>query len=197
MPTKDKTKFFAFLYPTTATPQSSIGKSLLTSLFTVFLITIRLNSWKPWPYTQTKYRSWKSWLSWAICAIFSSLQAILKAIEGNISQQKLQNCCVAKKLMSHTFSAKLRVFRREFLRNHSVYWAQIFRDNWNCYALSKFRVFILLAYVNEAKSVNKDSPIRRFNLELWINNYDICSDVIHKESNMWLMSQEGHKINMV
>ena len=48
-----------------------------------------------------------------------------------------------------------------------MYWAQIFRENWNCYALSIFRVFILLAssdsdkhiYVNEAKSVNKDSPI--------------------------------------
>ena len=27
--------------------------------------------------------------------------------------------------MSHTFSVKFRVLRREFLRNHSVYWAQI------------------------------------------------------------------------
>ena len=46
-------------------------------------------------------------------------------------------------------------------------WTQIFRENLNCYALSIFRVFILLAssdsdkhnHVNEAKSVNKDSPI--------------------------------------
>ena len=44
-------------------------------------------------------------------------------------------------------------------------WTQIFRENLNCYALSIFRVFILLASsdsdkhcVNEAKSVNKDSP---------------------------------------
>ena len=74
---------------------------------------------------------------------------------------------MAKKLItSHTFSVKFRVFRREVLRNHSVYWAQIFRDNWNCYALSTFRVFILLAssgsdkhIFNEAKSVNKDSSI--------------------------------------
>ena len=53
--------------------------------------------------------------------------------------------------MSHTFSVKFRVFRREFLRSHSVYWAQIYRDNWNCYALSIFRVFILLASSNSDK----------------------------------------------
>ena len=92
-----------------------------------------------------------------------NFQLYTSNIEGNISHQKLRNCCVAKKLMSHTFSVKFRVFRREFLRNHSVYWAQIFRDNWDCYALSIFRVFILLASsdsddsVNEAKSVNRDS----------------------------------------
>ena len=40
---------------------------------------------------------------------------------------------------------KFQVFRREFLRNHLLYWAQIFRDNWNCYAISIFKVFILLA----------------------------------------------------
>ena len=40
---------------------------------------------------------------------------------------------------------KFWVFRREFLRDHLLYWAQIFRDNWNSYALSIFRVFILLA----------------------------------------------------
>ena len=74
-----------------------------------------------------------------------NFQLFASDIEGNISHQKLRNCWVAKKLMSHTFSVKFRVFRREFLRNHSVYWAQIFRDNWNCYALSIFRVFILLA----------------------------------------------------
>ena len=86
----------------------------------------------------TKCKSWKSWLSWTICAIFSSLQAKMKEISA------IKNCkiAVAKKLMSHTFSVKFRVFRREFLRNHSVYWAQIFKDNWNCYALLIFRVFI-------------------------------------------------------
>ena len=119
-----------------------IGESLLMSLFTFFLISIRLNWQKPWPYIWIKCKTWKSWLSWAICANF---QLFTSNIERNISNQKLRNCCVAKKLMSHTFSVKFRVFRREFLRNHSVFWAQIFRDNWNCYALSIFRVFILLA----------------------------------------------------
>ena len=92
-----------------------------------------------------------------------NFQLFASDIEGNISHQKLLNCWVAKKLMSHTFSVKFRVFRREFLRNHSVHWGQIFRDNWNCYALSMFRVFMLLASSdsdkhNEAKSLNKDSP---------------------------------------
>ena len=93
-------------------------------------------------------------------------QLFASNIEGNISHQKLWNCLVAKKLISHTFSVKFRVFRRECLRNHSVYWAQIFRDNWNCYALSIFRVYILLAssgsnkhHFNEAKSAYKDSAI--------------------------------------
>ena len=65
--------------------------------------------------------------------------------QGNISHQKLRNCWMAKKSMSHSFSVKFRVFGKEFLRNHSVYWAQSFTDNWNCYALSIFRDFILLA----------------------------------------------------
>ena len=63
-------------------------------------------------------------------------------LKGNIRHQKLRNCCVSKKLMSHIFFVKFRVFRREFLQNHWVYRAQIFR---NYYALSIFRVLILLA----------------------------------------------------
>ena len=53
-----------------------------------------------------------------------NFQLFASNIEGNISDQKLRNCCVAKKLKSHTFSVKRRVFRREFLRNHLVYWAE-------------------------------------------------------------------------
>ena len=49
--------------------------------------------------------------------------------------------CGKKVNLNHTFSVKFQVIRREFLRNHSVYWAHIFRDNRNCYALSIVRVF--------------------------------------------------------
>ena len=90
-----------------------------------------------------------------------NFQLFASDIERNISHQNLPNCWVAKKLMSHTFSVKFRVFRREFLRNHSVHWGQIFRDNWNCYALSIFRVFILLASSDSDKHIlmrQKDSP---------------------------------------
>ena len=95
-----------------------------------------------------------------------NFQLFASSNEGNIRHQKLRNCCVAKKLMSRTSPVKFRVFRREFLRNHLMNLFQIFRENLNCYFLSIFRVFILLVssdsdkhnYVNEAKSVNKDSP---------------------------------------
>ena len=74
-----------------------------------------------------------------------NFQLFASSIEGNIRHQKLRNCCVAKKLMSRTSPVKFRVFRREFLRNHWMNWTLIFRENLNCYALSIFRVFILLA----------------------------------------------------
>ena len=74
-----------------------------------------------------------------------NFQLFAISIEGNISHQQLRNCWVARKLMSLTSPVKFRVFRREFLRNHSMNWTQIFRENLNSYALSIFRVFILLA----------------------------------------------------
>ena len=89
----------------------------------------------------TKCKSWKSWLSWAICAIFSSCKKYWRKYQPS----KTAKLLCGKKVMRHAFSVKFRVFRRAFLRNHSMYWAQIFRDNWNFYALSIFRVFILLA----------------------------------------------------
>ena len=58
-----------------------------------------------------------------------NFQLFVSIIEGNVSHQKRRNCWVAKKLMSHIFSVKFRGVRRQFLRNHSLYWAQIFRDN--------------------------------------------------------------------
>ena len=98
-----------------------------------------------------------------------NFQLFASNIEGNISHQKLRNCCVAKKLMSHTFSVKFRVFKREFLRNHSVYWAQIFRDNWKCYALSIFRVFILLASSDSNKHMLMRQKVQK-NFRLWDQN---------------------------
>ena len=110
----------------------SIGESLLTSLFTFFIFSriYELNS----NVERADYLN-------NLC----NFQLIKSNIEGSISHLKLRNCWVAKKVMSHTFFVKLRVFKRGFFRNHSVYRAQLFRDNWNCYALSIFRGFILLA----------------------------------------------------
>ena len=59
----------------------------------------------------------------------SDFQLFASGIEGNNSHQKLRNCWVAKKFMSHTSPVKFRVFRRKFLRNHSMFWTQIFREN--------------------------------------------------------------------
>ena len=75
-----------------------------------------------------------------------NFQLFASNIEGNIGHQKLRNCCVAKKLMGHKFSVKYRVLEEDFSETiRCTYWAQIFRDNWNCYALSIFIVFTLLA----------------------------------------------------
>ena len=38
-----------------------------------------------------------------------NFQLFASNIDGNISHQKLRNCWVAKKLVSHTFSVKFRV----------------------------------------------------------------------------------------
>ena len=58
-----------------------------------------------------------------------NFQLFASSIERNIRHQKLRNCWVAKKLMSRTSPVKFRVFRREFLRNHSMNRTQIFREN--------------------------------------------------------------------
>ena len=92
-----------------------IGESLLTSLLTE-AVAAHMN----------QMQNLKELIKLSNLCNF---QLFASNIERNISNQKLRNCCVAKKLMSHTFSVKFRVFRREFLRNHSVFWAQIFRDN--------------------------------------------------------------------
>ena len=86
--------------------------------------------------------------------------------------------------MSRTSPVKFGVFRGEFLRNHLMNWTQIFGENLNCYALSIFRVFVLLAssdsdiaYVNEAKSVNKDSPIESCGIYCLVDGYWCLSKI--------------------
>ena len=53
----------------------------------------------------------------------------------------------------YIYFLKLGLFQREFLWNYLVYRAQIFRDNWNCHALSIFGNFTLLA------SSDNDKPM--------------------------------------
>ena len=51
-----------------------------------------------------------------------NVQLFASNIEGRISHQKLRNRWVARILMSHIhFFVKFRVFKRNFLRSHSVY----------------------------------------------------------------------------
>ena len=89
-----------------------------------------------------------------------NFQLFASSIEGNIRHQKLQNCWVAKTLMSRTSPVKFRVFRREFLRNHSMNWTQMFRENLNCCALSIFRVFISLASSDSDKHMLMKQKIK-------------------------------------
>ena len=103
--------------------------------------------------------------------------------QGNISHQKLRNCWVAKKSMSHSFPVKFRVFGKEFLRNHSVYWAQSLRDNWNCYALSIFWDFFLLASSDSDKHM----------LMLTASSLSFSSDLVrefHAHANVERRSRE-------
>ena len=55
------------------------------------------------------------------------------------------------KLKRYIFICKFWGFSKRFLPNCLVYLAQVFRDNWNCYALSIFRNFILLASSDNKK----------------------------------------------
>ena len=87
-----------------------------------------------------------------------NFQLFASSIEGNIRHQKLRNCWVAKKLMSRTSPVKFRVFRREFLRKHLMNWTQIFSEKLNCYALSVYRVFILLASSDSDKHMLRTVP---------------------------------------
>ena len=86
--------------------------------------------------------------------VSAQLQSVTKKIGAN------KNCTISgwqdvNDLMHKFFG----VFQKKFLR------AQIFRDNRNCFVLSIFRNFILLASLDNdkpmlmrQKNVNKDSP---------------------------------------
>ena len=103
-----------------------------------------------------------------------NFQLFASSIEGNIRHQKLRNCWGAKKLMSRTSPVKFRVFRREFLRNHSMNWTQIFRENLNCYALSIFRAFISLASSDSDKHMLMRQKVStKIRLLLWHWFFDI------------------------
>ena len=93
-----------------------------------------------------------------------NFQLFASNIAGNISHQKLQNCCVAKKLISHTFFLQFRVFKREFLQNHSVYWAQI-SEITEIVMLFQYSEFFLLA-----SSVNDECMLMRQKMQmLWFS----------------------------
>ena len=57
--------------------------------------------------------------------------------------------------MSHTFFLKFRVFKREFLRNHLVYWAQV-SEITEIVMLFQYSEFFLLA-----SSVNDERMLMR------------------------------------
>ena len=100
-----------------------IGASLRHCLhFCSLAYELTITSW----YVQTRFKSWKLLLFWAVSVIFSSFDEHQNAYEFIYSL--------------------IRVFGREFLRNYSVYWVNVFRDNWNCYDLSKFSDFISKAW---------------------------------------------------
>ena len=96
----------------------AIGESLLTSQFTFFIISIRLTSQKGVAVYTNQTQKLKEHITLSNLCNF---QLFLSNTEGNICYQKLRNCWVAKKLLSHTFFVKFRVFKREFLRNHLVH----------------------------------------------------------------------------
>ena len=107
-----------------------------------------------------------------------NFQLFASDIEGNISHQKLLNCWVAKKLMSHTFSVKFRVFRREFRFSETIrcIGVKVSEKTANCYALSKlFRVFTLLASSDSDKHMlmRQKVPIAVFITEMVIL-FNIC-----------------------
>ena len=73
------------------------------------------------------------------------------------------------KLKRYIFICKFWGFSKRFLPNYLVYLTQVFRDNWNCYALSIFRNFILLASSDNKKPML--SVLRTYNFFPFLYSY--------------------------
>ena len=90
-------------------------------------------------YVKARFKSWKSWIFWAVCAFSRSLQSdITKEIAA------IKNCKISgwQNTMSSYILAKFQVF----LQNYLVHQVQMFKDKWNCYALSILSDYILIAW---------------------------------------------------
>ena len=72
----------------------------------------------------------------------------------------VKNCKIAgwQNVNELTHSFKESFFKENFFQNRLVYWTQIFRGNWNCYALSIFRV---LVYFLASSENNKNILVRQ------------------------------------
>ena len=106
------------LYSSLDAPSSlSIGESLLTSLFTFFVISIRHRS----RGTDIRRYELNSKVARAnLLEQFLQIQLSTSNIEGNINHRRLRICWVEKKWTSHIFFVKFWVLKREFKRNHLV-----------------------------------------------------------------------------
>jgi len=140
-----------------------IGKLLLTSLFTFFLINIRLWAEKASRQIRIDFRHLKSLWSLVISKNLASLGVIFKE---NLA---FKNCKISGSKSAHqwahTFFVKLRVFKPMSHKKYSIHRAQIPWDGYSCYALSIFtRTDIFCTLIRnwislEANIVNKDSPM--------------------------------------
>ena len=128
-------------------PWVSIGRFIMTSLFTFLLISIQVNPQEIFrryskPYIPIRFKNSKSWLIYGFCASFSYLQSITKKMAA-IKNCKITGWQIINDINELIHSTcKFWGFSKRISPKLFGYRAQIFRDNWNCYALSIFRVFI-------------------------------------------------------
>ena len=124
--------------------QYPIGESLLTSLLTFSVFSIRLNPWNNRRMYESNLKNLKELVLLEQFVQFSasSLQALSKDI-GAIENHEF--AVWQKRQFSHAFFVEFRVFQRESFGNCSVYRVQNFTDNLNRHAPSIFRECILIA----------------------------------------------------